>query len=50
MNKFITENKKILISPSKAIKSEFYKLQIKLIKEILSNNIWFLSFIKYIMM
>ena len=50
MNKFITENKKILISPSKAIKSEFYKPKINIIKEILSNNIYFLSFIKYIMM
>ena len=50
MNKFIADNKKILIFPPKATKSEFYKPKIKLIKEIPSNNICFLSFIKYIMM
>jgi hypothetical protein len=50
MHKIKTDNKKKIISPSKATKSEFYKLKIKLIKEILSNNICFLSFIKYIIM
>ncbi len=50
MKKFIIDNKKIIISPSKARKSEFYKPKIKLKKEIFSNNTYFLSFIKYIMM